>query len=187
MFKNYVYNNFDISYGGESLALIVGGICGGLLIGVLISLISRVNSYRIIAALKSGGAVDEGSAKTLAELGLSRKRILKRMLTGGSPVKKLIGVTGDGAYAAKRGKIASFWYGKFLKMDMPTKISFERAKFYLTEENRISAELRFKRERHPVMSFIFAFIVLAGAAGFAVYVIPELLQMLDNFITSVKQ
>lgn len=186
MFKNYVYTNFDITYGGESLALIVGGICGGLLIGVLVSLISRVNSYRIIAALKSAGATDEGSAKTLAELGLSRKHILKRMLSGESPVKKLLGVAGDGAYAAKRGKIASFWYGKFLKMEVPPKISFDYARFYLTEENRISAELRFKRERHPVMSFIFAFIVLVGAAVFAVYVIPELLQMLDNFITSVK-
>ena len=62
----------------------------------------------------------------------------------------------------------------------------DKARFYMPEENRVKAELRFTEVRNPAGSFIFTVILLVAVAFFAIYAVPELLQMLDNFITTVK-
>jgi len=55
----------------------------------------------------------------------------------------------------------------------------------LAEENRTKAEVRFTDVKNPVGSFIFAAVVLIAAAVFMMYAVPELLKMVDNFITQI--
>ena len=60
------------------------------------------------------------------------------------------------------------------------------ARFYLPEEKRITAELRYSEEKHPVRSFVLAALGLLALAAFTIFVLPELLTMVDNLITQVK-
>ena len=54
------------------------------------------------------------------------------------------------------------------------KIDYSTARFYLPEE------------KHPVRNGILAVILVTAVAAFAIFAIPELLTMLDNFVTQVK-
>lgn len=185
--KLYFYENFDIDVNGSSLPLIIWGLYIGIMLGVLGSIIVRMYSNKIISALTKHGACDESSARTLAELGLKKQFFILKMLRDDSALRRSVTVTGEGAYKAKAsGKLADFWYGKFLRDDAPEKLDFDAAKFYLPEEKRVGAELRFQLEGHPIRSFIIAAVGLFAVAVFANFAVPELLQMLDNFISSVK-
>jgi hypothetical protein len=63
------------------------------------------------------------------------------------------------------------------------KLPMDKAKFYLPEEQRFTAELRYSEVRNPIGSFIITVAIAIGAAFFAKFAAPELLQMLDNFLT----
>lgn len=183
--KIYTYNNFDIDVNGTSMPLIICGIYIGIMLGVLGSLVCRIYSSRIIQALLKNGCADEASAKTLGELGLGKQWFIRSMLKDETVLRRSVLIANDAYVPVKAGKLKKFWYEKFLHDDLPKKLDWDSAKFYLPEENRIAAELRYKVEGHPVRNFIFAAVGLFAVALFANFAIPELLQMLDNFITTV--
>lgn len=183
----YNYENFNIDVNGDMLPLIIWGIYIGIMLGVLGSIICRIYSSRLIQSLMKSGAADEASAKTLAELGLGKQFVIKRMLSNEqSSLHRCVICANAADFIPASNKFKVFWHEKFLREDIPAKLDFASAKFYLPEEKRIAAELRYQVEGHPIRNFIIAAVGLFAAAFFAVYAVPELLQMLDNFITSVK-
>lgn len=183
----YNYDNFNIDVNGDTLPIIIWGIYIGIMLGVLGSIVCRIYSSRLVQSLVKNGAMDENSAKTLAELGLGKQFVVKRMLKNEqSSLHRCVICANREDFIPISNKFKVFWYEKFLREEIPAKLDFSRAKFYLPEEKRISAELRYQVEGHPIRSFILAAVGLFAAAFFASYAVPELLQMLDNFITSVK-
>ncbi|MBQ4354123.1 MAG: hypothetical protein IJC71_04440 [Clostridia bacterium] len=184
--KLYFYENFDIDVNGTSMPLIIWGLYIGIVLGVLGSIICRIYSSRIITALVKNGCTDEASAKTLSELALGNTYFIRRMLREDSSLRRAVMMSGDASSPVQAGKLKTFWYTKFLRDDLPVKTDFSNARFWLPEEKRPGAELRYQIEGHPVLSFIFAAAALFAVAMFANFAIPELLQMLDNFITTVK-
>ncbi len=162
--KIYSFENFDIDVNSSSMSVIVLGLAVGMLIAAILSLIFKSASGKVVRALIDGGACDKESAKTVAELGLSKVKFLKTVLKPNSALFKAV---------------ACVWDGE-------GKLDYATARFYLPEEKRISAELRFAEERHPVRVGILAVVLTAAAAAFAIFVIPELLTMLDNFLTQLK-
>ena len=184
--NNYSFDNFNVDLSGSNFQIIIWGIYIGILLGTLGSIMFRVYTSKIIKALIKNSAFDESSAKTAAELGLGKKAFIHHYLKDDSAIRRYVLVTGESHKTVKTNAFNTFWYEKFLKTELPQKMDFENAKFYLPEENKIGAELRFIEERHPVRSFIIAAIVMLAAAIFAIYALPELLVMFDNFITQVK-
>ena len=161
--KLYSFENFDIDVNSSSMLVIIVGLAVGLLVGVVLSLICKSVAGKVVKSLGQHGAVDESSAKTVEELELGRVAFLKSVLKPGSALFKAVACTADGA-----------------------KIDYSTARFYLPEEKRISAEVRFAEEKHPVRNGILAVILVTAVAAFAIFAIPELLTMLDNFVTQVK-
>lgn len=184
--KTYNYQNFDIDVNGDTMLIIIWGLYIGIMAGVLGSIICRVYSGRIVQALIKAGAVDDSTSKTLAELGLSKQYMVRRMLRAESSLRRMVMVTeGTGVKESGTGKASRFWHEKFIRDDIPQKLDYTTARFYLPEDKRISAEVRYQKEGHPILSFILAAIGLFIAAYFATVAVPELLQMLDNFLTDV--
>lgn len=163
--KLYSFENLDIDVNSSSMLIIVVGIAIGLVIGVVSTVITKSTSGKIVHALLEAGAVDVSSAKTIAELGLAKVPFVKSSLKPGAAVFKAVASTAE---------------------PDTTKINWNETRFFLPEEKRISAETRFPKEHHPVMTGVFAVVLIAAVAFFAVFIIPELLTMLDNFITQVK-
>lgn len=71
----------------------------------------------------------------------------------------------------------NFIYKLIFRKDGPLRkyIKYNGKEMYLPEEKRIGAELRFSEERHPIMTFVFAAIVLFAVACFAAVYIPQLI------------
>lgn len=141
------------------LYLIVIGIAIGLMIGVIISYVNRVNSYRLVKALVAEGANTPESAKRVDELNVRGKGIIKGLLKDGKLLRKVV-------YA--------------VISENSKKIDPRVAAFYIPEEKRIAAEVRYSREGMSPPALIITLIVIAAAAVGAMYVIPELITMAGN-------
>lgn len=164
--KLYYYNNFDVDVNSGSFYLLIGAILAGVLIGILGSLVIRSSCGRIVKALLAAEANSEASAKTLTELGLGKSLTARMMLRTDSALAKVLRTPEDESlgYAGK---------------STPGR----NTRFYLPEENRITASLRFSEEKHPIRDGVLSVILIALVFAFTMFVLPELLQMLDNLIT----
>ena len=182
----YSFDNFDLDLNGSSFQIIIWGLYIGVVLGTLGSILFRVYSGKIIKALINASANGENSAKTLAELGLEKNFLIRKYLRDDSVLRRSVLSCGDTHLPPSGNKFKIFWYETFLRTDIPRKTNFNTAKFYLPEENRSAAELRFREESHPVRNFILAAAGLLAVTIFVSYALPELLTMLDNFITQVK-
>ncbi len=181
--KYYTYKNFDMDINGSALPIIVWGIWAGVLLGVLAALVCRSCTGGLVHRLKKAGASDKSCAKTLGELGIKHKWLTILMLGENSSMHRYIKIANESEISRTySGKLARIWFENIA--GQPLRLA--EARFYLPEESRIEAETRYTHEKNPIRSFVLAAIVLTGAALFAAYAIPELLVMVDNFITSVQ-
>ena len=151
----------------------------------------RNNTFLIVKRLAKRDAMSEGNAKTLAELGLGDRKILKWMLSGDGRITRLVKRKGAPVYtyeeyveAQKRRKKKStdgaLDPGK-------EKIDFETAEFYLdgTQSERItkicaSYEVR---PRHTVImciGIVVTFVIV-------MLLMHEILTGLDWLVGSIKE
>lgn len=186
--KLYSYDNFDlVSINSPSFLFLVGALYVGILLGVLSALILRVHSHRIVKALTEHGAADRESAATLEQLGLKDNRFVRSLLKSDSALRRTVLCANESEFREKKpSALTRFWRDKILHNPLPPDTDFEVARFYLPEEKRITAELRYSEEKHPVRSFVLAALGLLALAAFTIFVLPELLTMVDNLITQVK-
>jgi hypothetical protein len=67
-------------------------------------------------------------------------------------------------------------------MNLPTEI----ARFYIPEENRIAAEMRYRGSKHnPIVTFIGAAVLLFGVAYLTYTYLPGLLDSYSDMISSI--
>ncbi len=147
-----------------TLPLIIWGICGGLAIGAFFSLLNRTAAHSVISSLREKGAEDRETAVTLAEAGVKARFPVGRMLREGGVLRRYVKMANE----EECGK----------------KDLLDAGRFYLPEENRIGAEVRFTAEKSPIRSFILTVLLLAAVGVAATFVVPELLIMLDNLLSS---
>ncbi len=177
-------NNFD--RGSTSFLVIIWGLYAGILLGVLYSLVMRVNSHKVVKALTEHGASTKSTAKTLAELGLANNRVAKRLLAGGSSMRRVVLCANESDFPPRQlTGLRKFWREIFLRDPLPPETDFTIARFYLPEEKRAAAEARYTVEGHPVRNFILAAVGLTAAALFTMFALPELLKLVDNFAAQV--
>ena len=137
----------------------------GLYVGIVIAL--SVICYRknhmgkAIRAIIEKGALSEESALTAEELGLAGKRTL--------------------ISALRREK-----FGSLVKTADSAKDGDAQARYYIPEDRRYEAENRYSRRGSGIGSVIIWAVILIPVFMFLRFIIPELLQLLDNFITSIK-
>ena len=168
--KNYHYQNFEISF--DSLDIIIWSACIGIIIGAFIAIFYKHWTSSFIKVLTRNGIDSPEKACTVDSLRFSGKWYIKNEL-------KL-------SYKALRRYVLCANEKELLGSDegkKEKKLPMDKAKFYLPEEQRFTAELRYSEVRNPVGSFIITVAIAIGAAFFAKFAVPELMQMLDNFLT----
>ena len=184
--KIYYYQNFDIDVNNGSLDILLWSIYAGVILGVLASLLYRVYTSSFFRALISAGALDENHAVTIDSLDFRGKWYFKRQINAGSSLSRLLVCSNENSLRMKPcGSLKRFWHESFLGSEAPAFFPFDTAKFYLPEERRITAELRFTEEKSPVRTFLFCAVLLAVVIAAVTVFLPELLQMLDNLLTQL--
>ena len=162
--KIYYYQNFTIPAGFDSLDVLVWGIFAGVMLGAAFATVDKLFCQRMVNALVQRGAQTPESALALSDLDIRGKWYLCWALREGKPLRKMLA-------------IPETMTGKTGTADIP---------FYLPEENRFKAENRFRNSRRPIMSLLLCGVVLLVTVFFVLFIVPELLTMLDNLVGFVK-
>lgn len=185
--KTY-YNNFALDNTSVSLTVIVWALCIGLALGVIFYAVSRYSAGKTVKKLSDGKNNSAESAKTLAELGINASFLVKKNLRDGQPLRKYIAIANEDECKTERKKnFFNSLYKFFRSEDLPPKIDFSKALFYLPEESRHTAQVRFEAKSSSVIvSLIFAIIFLLCAVGISLC-LPKLLELIDNMISAYKK
>ncbi|MBQ4066346.1 MAG: hypothetical protein IJD22_01755 [Clostridia bacterium] len=185
--KTY-YTNFALDNSSVSLTVIVFAICIGLAIGVIFYAFSRYSAGRIVKALSVGKNNSGETAVTLADLGIKASSAVRRSLKDGQPLRKYILIANEDEcrIESKKGFFNSV-YKFFRSEDIPSRIDLSKALFYLPEDSRPTAQVRFEAKPSSIIAaFIFAVLFIACAVGISLC-LPKLLELIDTMISAYKK
>lgn len=171
--------NISLDNSGISLPLMFFG----LFLGVLVAAFSAIYNKRILGdalrnIIKSGANTPE-NAKTLNELGYGRNTFVRSALKYGTAMRKYVRCVEDDE------KMASAVPDK--KGFLPTiKTDLSSAHFYVPEERRVAAEVRYDKTGTTWFAF---FGILVGGIIVLVLLIkvfPDIMTFVDNFVGQIK-
>lgn len=154
-----------------------------LFLGVILAALGALYNKRLLGgALRkiiASGANSPESAKTLEELGYSKNAFVRSALKSGTAMRKYVHCVEDDE-AAKSLVPDKKGYLPKIKTDLSA------SHFYVPEEARVGAELRY--DKTGTTWFAFFGIIVVGIVIIVLLIkfLPELLKLLDNFVGSVK-
>ena len=149
---------------GTTLEKVVIGIAVGFVIAALIMLFHKRVIGRFVRELIKRGATDPGNAMTLEELGLkARLAAASELKNPESALRKLVEIApGEGGEPAGTRRLKTS--------------ELVNARFYVPEEKRIRAEVRYDAKNTTVPIVILCVIAFAAAAYLCIRYIPQLLE-----------
>lgn len=191
------YKNFTI---GESssmtIAIVVIGFVIGMIAAVLISYFQNRTSGMIVRRLSLNQAYSEADAKTLEELGIELRFGVKRSLRGRSFLRKYVHYVGEPVFSSdayfKRKRSGDEQEGKTFSGYNPyvrEQIDFENARFYIPEDIRYAAEVKYEQKKgvgSSPLAVVISIAFLIGLGVLCLRVFPHLLQFADNLVGSIS-
>ncbi|MBR5449564.1 MAG: hypothetical protein IKV43_06200 [Clostridia bacterium] len=154
----------------------------------------RNNTFLIVKRLAKRNAMGEDSAKTLKDLGLADRKILRLMLSGDGQITRLVKRKGAPEYtyeeyvaAQKRRKKGSSDTKEDGSCPCKNKIDFDTAEFYLdgTQSDRI-AKICEKYEVRPRDTVIMCVAIVVGFI-IVMLLMHEILTALDWLVGAFKE
>ena len=149
--RDYQNIRFDAD-ARATLSWVILGVGLGIILLSLYSFYQRHVLGGVLRLLIREGALSEESAKTAAELGLAEKRFLLFAVKHDATLKKMI-----------------------------LRVSGEEERFYLPEEQKYRAEVRFE-EKGGVLSLIVTAVLTLAACLLIIKLLPAVLGVFDKFI-----
>lgn len=176
-----------------SLKMILVGISLGLIFASFITIYNKKYIGGFIRKMLKEGCHDASSAKTLEELGYSNKVGIKYALRAGRPLSRWARCIEEDEFIAnmkkKREEFEEVhknekYAPKFKEVEF--KRNVKTMHFYIPEEKRIAADIKFDAKGANWVSFILVTIVSIALCAFLSFVLPDIIKMIDNFITVVS-
>ena len=185
-FKTY-YDNFSLDNPTVSITVIMWAICIGLAVGSVFFIFTKHACQRLVKKLVLEGCSSEEKALTLESLGIKATPLLRKALRDGQPLRKYVAVSnGDDCRIEKKKNLFTILYKHFRREDPPARYDLKRARFYLPEEKRHTAEIRFESKGSPLLSaVVLSMVFLLVAVGLSMCM-PKLLLLVDKMITAYK-
>lgn len=206
------YENFEIEPTVNTLLVIIGGLCLGMMIATVLAFVQKRVVGSFIRALLSRGAHDEQSALSLADLSLDKNGFIKHELSYASAIRKTVTILDGGEcftyrdelvrafpeYAedtpkekeggeeekpSRRERVKGFFFFKKFK---PRRLDFKTARFFIPEDERIRASLRFDKKGTSALYLVIAFFLILLVFFLLLRFLPFFVNMLDVSITNIK-
>ena len=190
-----VYFNFAIEYDNLGLTVsdfkmicaIICGFCIGMIIAVFSSLYTKRVLGDLVRATIAADALSPESAKTLYELGFDNKLLLRRAVAKSVSLRRVLKCREEEdfiaelnakreEYAKKRednGRLPKFKESEY-------KIDPSADAFFIPEELKYTAEIKFDKKGASVRSAIATSIIVIIAFIAVMIALPELLEFLDG-------
>ncbi len=166
------YDNFSVT---EQTANIVNKIIPALIIGIIIAAIATVYCRRVVGqfvrTLIEKEALSPESGVTLFDTGAFRSTVVRRELCRGAFLKKVVRCREEEAFIAEKGSDASY------------QIDFTRDHFYIPEELKDRAEIRFNPKGSSWLTVVLTAVLTPIVVGLICRFLPNILQFADSIIT----
>ena len=174
-------------YDTLTLPVIIWGAIGGIAVGTVASLIGRRIPGVFIKNLHRAGAVSAEKAVTLADLGMEKNFILRRALRDGQTLRKYVTLANPDDFAVKSPNNSKFSrvMRKIFSLpekDAATEIDFSRARFFITDEARFTAEVRYNGKGADLLGVFLSLILLAALGFFLQWILPELIALVGGLL-----
>ena len=171
------YEHLSLSNRGiVTVRMVVLGVCIGIFLATIASAFDRRKYGGFVRKLIRDGCPDPQNAKTLEELGYRRSAAIRSNLRSGHILRKFVRCVGE----------ESYWNAQpdpEARERMPRyPMNFDTDRFYIDKEDTYAAEVKFDKTGTGWRTFLFVFIGCIVLALFVCFIIPEMLQLLDNFI-----
>lgn len=154
-----------------SMELVIWCMFIGLMLATICMFYQKKVIGAFVRALLGAKANTEDSAKTLKDLGFERNFPVRSALRSGGVLRKLVWETGDNYIENENGVKYS---ARQTPMDVNT------ARFYISEENRVRAELRYNEKGSDIFMLIITALVFLMIAYLAVEYLPALLDLMKD-------
>jgi len=158
----------------STLELIAVSVFIGATVASICVYINKNIIGKAVRALIAANACDTESAKTLSELGLAKNLLIRRALAGKGALRKLVNEVDDRIVMLPTGS-------SYFERDKS--VDFSTARFYIKEENRIRAELRYSAKGSDLIMLIISIVIYFAIAWMIVLLIPYIY---DLFIKAVN-
>ncbi len=196
------YQNFSVGTdSGISLQTIVFGFFIGINLASLIMIFDRRVLGDFVRKLISDECLSPEKAKTLTELGYLKNSAIRSNLKSGVTLRRVIRCVEEdeynksleakrAEYDAESGKESPDGSGKKKRRpafrEVPFVIDFKTAHFYIPNDLKYTAEIKFEKKGTNWLSFFAVLVISFAIMLIVIQFTPDLLQMLDNFLTSVS-
>jgi len=191
-FEDYTYQHISINGEGFfSAQTIILAAALGLIAAAIVSTFQKRTLGDLVRALDRENANEPDRAMTLEQLGLIRNTAIKSDLRHGTALRRVVRCVEEEAYLkAQAEKKAAFEAnvlnrGKTWK-DVPFRYDFYSHHFYIPSELMFGATVHFDKKGSNPLVLAFAIIGCIVLASVACYLLPEMIQLADNFIGLIK-
>ena len=188
LLMSYMYENFELYNPTLTLELIVWSVCAGIVIGAVTAYLQRAVIGAFARRLIADGIDTPEKAVTAEEAGFGKNFLIKLALREGGSLRRTVTLANAEDFPPKAVSKGAARLRRLFSMDEEPRraLDLTRARFYIPEADRIRAELKYEI-KGTTLGGLAVSIVLVIAIGFAaLYILPELFQFLDNFLTSIR-
>lgn len=187
------YENFSLGAAASSTAqTIILAVAVGFIVAAFLAVYTRTVLGNFVRALIKSEAKDAQSAKDLSSLGFFRSTAIRRELSRGVTLRKVVKCveeeellaqeqteSGEGESDANAIPV----YAKNASAEVRFKPDFTTARYYIPEDLRYRAELRFEKKGSGWGLMVGTVVLSILIAGLISYLLPDLIQLADNLIS----
>ena len=161
-----VENIFNLS----GLNMIIWCMYVGIVLATVYSYYQKQIIGGFVSKLRQSGANTPETAKSLEELGYLHHAAIRRELSKPAPLRKMVWEAEDEHQEGEDGVI---FCTRQNKLDLNT------GRFYVPEEKRIEAELRYEPKGNDLLAVIMSVVVFFALAVLACAFLPTLMDLIE--------
>ncbi len=181
------YEHISIGSGSlVTLQKVVLGICFGVIVAAGIACYDKNRLGAFVRKIVKEQALSPEKAMTLEELGFSRNGGVKASLRSANKLGRIVHCVEKEQYqkqvdAAREAYITE--HGSEEGFFMPEyRMDVKNDHFYIPDEEHYRAEIRFENRGSGWRAFILVCIVAVVAAALICFLLPDMIQLVDNMI-----
>lgn len=202
LFDYFVEKYFSIDYGNYNYIDLGTGLVNPasmivcLFIGIVIASIAALFSKRVLGdfvrAISRERALSPAKAMTLEQLGYARNTAVRSALKRNGSLRRAVRCVEDdcadlAAGIPLRPGIAELYaVNPDPAAPTPGRTDLDQAHFYIPEAEIYTAEIRYEKKGTNPLSLILTIVLCVIACSVAFALLPDVLQLVDNFIGIVK-
>lgn len=187
------YDNLNVSIGGGgviNMSWAIVALCFGIVLAAIIGVYEKRGLGEFVRKLIYEECYTPESAKTLGELGYRKNTAVRSALKRGS-LSKVVVCTQKQEYDAQIAQKRAEYEANATKdspkfKSVPYKINYEKDTFYIPKDASYAADVRYDKKGSGIAAVIVAVVVALLLSVFVIFILPDMLQMLDNFVGMMR-